>query len=137
MDNVIEIIGAEKCLEITPLAGTKTYTKGAKVGKSFSSFKYRGIVFTVDSEDAFCTALPLGQVQKVVLIKSKRTIEVTAEDGTVSNVEKDTLSFDCAVTTNALVAALTGDAQITALRNKLQSGVLTDAAIEEMETLAG
>ena len=73
-------------------------SKPGKAGKTFASFRYDGIVFTVKSSDPFIEDQFNGTVNSIKLIKSVRDKEVTVKDNDGNDVKTivpvDALEFD-------------------------------------------
>ena len=60
-----KITGAD-VLDIQPLAGEFNYSAESKlVGQKYRRFSYNGVVFTVNSEEAFCKEYDNGQIYAV------------------------------------------------------------------------
>jgi hypothetical protein len=73
-------------------------SKPGKAGKTFASFRYDGILFTVKSSDPFIEDQVNGTVNSIKLIKSVRDKEVTVKDNDGNDVKTivpvDALEFD-------------------------------------------
>ena len=85
-------------------------------GKTFSRFRYNGIVFTVPDEHPFVAAHTNGVVASVKLIGGKRTVTITSEDGETEDVEKDTLQFESFTTMQQRKNALLFQVQESAIK---------------------
>ena len=90
----------EQVDEISVIDHNKPYKRGdrAKEGKTFSRFRYDGIVFTVDSENPFIEAYSNGTIASVKLIPTKVERKLTDADGNETTETVDGLTFDSFVT---------------------------------------
>jgi len=83
--------------EVVLVGHNKSYragTKPALEGKTFSSFRYDGVVFTIQSDNPFIEQYTNGTVASIKLIQSKRDKEVVDAEGVVTIVPTDSLEFD-------------------------------------------
>ena len=87
----------EQVVEISVIDHKNLYKSGqrAKDKKTFSRYRYNGMVFTVDSENPFNEAFTAGQVRSVKLLPGEREV-TTVDDATGEEVKSSvpTLSFD-------------------------------------------
>ena len=91
-DQVDEVVLIDKDQNYAP------NSKPGKAGKTFASFRYDGIVFTVKSSDPFIEDQINGTISSIKLIKSVRDKKVTIKDDDGTDVETtisvDALEFD-------------------------------------------
>lgn len=86
----------EQVDEISVIDSNNKYKNGqrAKDGKTFSRFRYNGIVFTVDSDNPFVQAFAEGNVDSVKLIEGTRDVVSIDENGVEQTTPVSTLQFD-------------------------------------------
>ena len=86
----------EQVDEISVIDSNNKYKNGqrAKDNKTFSRYRYNGVVFTVDTDNPFVQAFTAGNIDSVKLIEGTReAVSVDTEGNeTVNNVP--TLQFD-------------------------------------------
>lgn len=86
----------EQVDEISMIDSNNKYKNGqrAKDGKTFSRYRYNGIVFTVDTDNPFVQAFVEGNIDSVKLIEGTReAITVDSEGNELVNTVP-TLQFD-------------------------------------------
>lgn len=93
--NILEL-DVLQAQEISLIDSGNQYSSGKRKeeGKTFSRFRYNGVVFTVPDDNDFIQAYKDGVLATVKLITGKRTITVTNADGESEDVERDTLQLD-------------------------------------------
>lgn len=118
----------EQVVEISVIDHKNAYKNGqrAKDGKTFSRFRYEGVVFTVDSDNPFIKAFEEGQVKSVKLLEGERLTTVIDAEGNETEQTVRTLAFDSMVTR----------AQWRALQNDKVEDAEIDYKIKGFETLA-
>ncbi len=87
----------EQSDEIVLIDSANQYKEGTKkniAGKTFSRFRFNGIVFTADDDSAFVQDFNKGNVDTVKLIKGTRTVDAVDAEGVTVQTEVDTLTFD-------------------------------------------
>jgi len=86
----------EQVDEISVIDSNNKYKNGqrAKDNKTFSRYRYNGVVFTVDTDNPFVEAFTAGNIDSVKLIEGTREAITVDTEGneTVNNVP--TLQFD-------------------------------------------
>jgi len=127
MANVIKL-SAEQVVEISVIDHKNPYKNGqrAKDGKTFSRFRYEGVVFTVDSDNPFIQAFESGNVKHVKLMEGERDTIVIDAEGNETTQTVRTLTFDSMVTR----------AQWRALQNDKVEDAEVDYKIKRFEHLA-
>lgn len=95
MSDIIKLIGAE-CDEIALIDSKNSYKNGKKAeeGKTFSRFRFNGVVFTVDNDSPFIEDFNNGKVSSVKLIKGERTVTTTDDEGNETEIVRNTFTFD-------------------------------------------
>jgi hypothetical protein len=86
----------EQVDEITLINSKNEYKTGqrAKDKKTFSRFRYNGVVFTVDNDSPFIAAFNSSNVGNVKLIESTREVVTIDANGTEETTTVPTLTFD-------------------------------------------
>ena len=86
----------EQVDEISVIDSNNKYKNGqrAKDGKTFSRFRYNGVVFTVDSDNPFVQAFNDGNVDSVKLIEGTREVVTVDSNGEEQTATVPTLTFD-------------------------------------------
>jgi hypothetical protein len=90
------------CLEITPISSGHLYQSGkrAEENKTYSRFRYNGIVFTIEDDSPFIALHKQGKLARVTFIEGTRKVEsVNEETGDVETTEVPTLTFDSCIST--------------------------------------
>ena len=90
------------CSEITKISNGHAYKTGqrAEEGKTYSRFRYNGIVFTVDDDNDFITLHKAGKLSRVTFVEGTRKVEtVDEETGDVVTNDVPTLTFDSCIST--------------------------------------
>jgi hypothetical protein len=72
----------------------KDTTQKGKDGKTFSRYRYDGIVFTVDNTNPFVADFIAGKVKSVKLLEGTRDVEEVDDKGEVTKNPVKSLSFD-------------------------------------------
>lgn len=83
--------------EVVLVGHNKNYRTGTKPhteGKTFSSFRYNGTVFTVQSDNPFIEQYTNGTIASIKLLQSKRDKEITDAEGVVTLIPVDSIEFD-------------------------------------------
>lgn len=86
----------EQVDEISVIDSNNKYKNGqrAKDGKTFSRYRYNGIVFTVDSDNPFNQAFTDGNVDSVKLVEGTREVVTVDTNGEEQTAVVPTLTFD-------------------------------------------
>lgn len=95
MSTAIKLVD-EQVDEISMIDSKNAYKNGqrAKDGKTFSRFRYDGVVFTVDDNSPFIQAFADGNIDSVKLIPGERETVTVDSDGNEQTATVRTLSFD-------------------------------------------
>ena len=72
----------------------KPTTQKGKDGKTFSRFKFNGIVFAVDNDSPFVQAHNAGNVNSIKLIPGEREVVTVDSEGNEQTTIVPTLTFD-------------------------------------------
>lgn len=72
----------------------KPTTQKGKDGKTFSRYRYNGMVFTVDNDNPFVKAFADGNINSVKLIPGEREVVTVDSDGVEQTNIVPTLAFD-------------------------------------------
>lgn len=108
---IIELQGTQ-IFKIKHLESGLAYSKSSKLaGKTYSRFRYQGIIFTVADTDAFVTDFLKGKVYSIDLIDATRS--VTDAEGTEVSVRD--IQFDSHVSSTQIIGVKTTDAIILGL----------------------
>ncbi len=116
MANVIKLTG-EQLFEVSVVSEGNLYKNGqrAKDGKTFSQFKYEGTVFTVPTDNPFCTAFTKGDVKSIKLLdgtREKITVDAEGEEVTVTVRQLEFDSFVSRAQYNSLQQDKILDAEV-------------------------
>jgi hypothetical protein len=86
----------EQVDEITLIDSNNKYKNGqrAKDNKTFSRFRYDGMVFTVDNDSPFIAAFNASTVSSVKLIEGTRSVVTVDAEGNEETNEVPTLTYD-------------------------------------------
>ena len=111
-------LSGEQLFEVSIVSENNPYKNGqrAKDKKTFSQFKFENTVFTVPSDNPFCTAFNAGEVKSIKLLdgmRDKTTIDDAGEE-VITSVRQ--LEFDSFVS--------------RAQYNSLQADRVLDAGVE-------
>jgi hypothetical protein len=94
----------EDVLDIKHLESGLSYKADSKLaGKTYSRFRYQGVVFTVADTDTFVKDFLAGKCHTITLADGTRTI--TLEDGTESKIRD--IQFDSHVTSAQIIGIKT------------------------------
>lgn len=124
----------EQVDEISAIDSNNKYkptTQKGKDGKTFSRFRYDGIVFTVDNDNPFVQALTDGNVDSVKLISGEREIPYVDLDGNEQTNLVPTLTFDSFVSFAQTERRAEHKAKI-ARYNVIATAPVTDSLIAEL-----
>lgn len=86
----------EQVDEISVIDSNNKYKNGqrAKDGKTYSRYRYDGMVFTVDSDNPFVQAFTDGNIDSVKLIEGTREQVTVDNEGNETTTTVPTLQFD-------------------------------------------
>lgn len=86
----------EQVVEISVIDHKNPYKNGqrAKDKKTFSRYRYNGVVFTVDTDNPFNDAFTAGQVRSVKLLPGQRDVISVDDAGAEIKSSVPTLAFD-------------------------------------------
>lgn len=117
MAQTIKLTG-EQLFEVSVVSENNPYKNGqrAKDKKTFSQFKFEGVIFTVPDENPFCKAFNSGEVKSIKLLDGTRDKVLIADDGTEETVTVRQLEFDSFVSRSQY--------------NSLQADRVLDAGVE-------
>ena len=102
----------EEALDIKHLESGLPYKADSKLkGKTYSRFRYLGVIFTVPDTDSFVADFLKGKVYSVTLIEGTRT--VIDKDGT--EVSTRDIQFDSHISSAQIIGIKTTGAIITGL----------------------
>jgi hypothetical protein len=142
MAKPIKLEGAT-VLEISAIEHNLPYkpdTAKGKAGKTYSRFRYDGILFTVDSDNPFVNDFVKGQVKSAKVMDTMRDVDKTDADGVVTTSEVRSIEFDSYISRaqwNALRQDDVDDAKIDFQINrfkKLETAPITDDMLSELAT---
>jgi len=111
-------LSPEQVLEISAIDHNNKYKNGqrAKDNKTFSRYKFEGIVFSVPTDNPFVVAFEKGEVKFVKLIQSTREKKSVDNEGEEVISTVDSFEFDSFIS--------------RAQYNNLQSDRVLDAGVE-------
>jgi hypothetical protein len=111
-------LSGEQLFEVSIVSENNPYKNGqrAKDKKTFSQFKFENTVFTVPTDNPFCTAFNSGEVKSIKLIDGTREKVVVDAEGNEETVTVRQLEFDSFVS--------------RAQYNSLQADRVLDAGVE-------
>jgi len=141
MAKPIKLEGAA-VLEISAIEHNLPYkpeTAKGKAGKTYSRFRYDGILFTVDSDHPFVNDFVKGQVKNAKVIDTLRDVDKTDADGVVTTSEVRSIEFDSYISRaqwNALRQDDVDDAKIDFQINRfkqLETAPVTDDMLSQLE----
>jgi hypothetical protein len=127
---IIELTGTQ-VFKIKHLESGLAYGKDTKLaGKTYSRFRYQGIVFTVSDSDTFVKDFLAGKCYSIDLIEATRP--VTDAEGTELQVRD--IQFDSHVSSSQIIGVTTTQAIITGLTEGTISAkdAMSMADLEEM-----
>lgn len=108
---IIELQGTQ-IFKIKHLESGLKYGASTKLqGKTYSRFRYQGIIFTVGDSDPFVSDFKAGKVYSVDLLDGTRTV---TDDQGVELPVRD-IQFDSHVSSSQIIGVKTTDAIITGL----------------------
>lgn len=86
----------EQVDEISLIDSNNKYKNGqrAKDGKTFSRFRYNGMVFTIDNDSPFIAAFNNSTIDSVKLTEGTREVVSIDADGVEQTTNVPTLTFD-------------------------------------------
>lgn len=125
MAKPIKLSGAE-IFEITAIEHKLPYkpeTPKGKAGKTYSRFRYDGIIFTADSDNPFVADFIAGNVKTAKLMDTMRDVTETDADGKVTTSSVRSIDFDSYISRaqwNALRQDDVTDAKIEFQINRLK-----------------
>ena len=96
MATPIKLQGAQ-VLEISPIEHNLPFaanTNKGKAGKTYSRFRYDGILFTVDTDNPFVADFIAGNVKTAKLMDTEREVDTTDADGVVTKESIRSIDFD-------------------------------------------
>ena len=136
MEKTILQLDIDQAMGITLIDSGNPYTTGKRKedGKTFSRFRYDGIVFTVsDDSTSFINAYNNGKLAGVKLLKGSRTVTSTDDDGNEIEVVRPTLEYDSFTTMDQVKNAALHKAQIGMIQNMaVNSAELTEDSIKAL-----
>ena len=141
MAKPIKLEGAA-VLEISAIEHNLPYkpeTAKGKAGKTYSRFRYDGILFTVDSDHPFVNDFVKGQVKSAKVMDTMRDVDKTDADGVVTTSEVRSIEFDSYISRaqwNALRQDDVDDAKIDFQINRfkqLETAPVTDDILSQLE----
>lgn len=109
----------------------KPTTQKGKDGKTFSRFRYDGVIFTVDNDSPFVQACNDGNVASVKLISGEREIPYVDSDGNEQTNLVPTLTFDSFTSFTQAERRAEHKAKI-ARYNVIATAPVTDSLIAEL-----
>ena len=127
---IIELAGTQ-VFKIKHLESGLPYSKESKLaGKTYSRFRYQGIVFTVADTDTFVSDFLKGKVHSIDLIDGIRT----DTDSKGNEVQVRDIQFDSHVSSSQIIGVTTTQAIITGLTEGTISAkdAMSMADLEEM-----
>lgn len=96
MAKPIKLTGAD-VLEISAIEHNLPYkpeTAKGKLGKTYSRFRYDGILFTVDSDNPFVKDFIAGSVKTAKIMDTEREVVTTDTNGVESKENVRSIDFD-------------------------------------------
>jgi len=141
MAKPIKLTGAE-VLEISAIEHNLPYkpeTAKGKAGKTYSRFRYDGILFTVDSDNPFVKDFVAGSVKNAKIMDTEREVVTTDANGVESKENVRSIEFDSYVSRaqwNALRQDDVEDAKIEFQINRykqLETAPITDELISQLQ----
>lgn len=95
---IITISGTE-LLKVKLVQSGLPYSAESKfAGKTYSRFRYQGVIFIVPDHDAFVQDFAEGRVHELTLIEGTRDVTTTDDAGVETTDQVRTLAFDAAIT---------------------------------------
>lgn len=132
MSTAIKLVD-EQVDEISMIDSKNPYKNGqrAKDGKTFSRFRYDGIVFTVDDNSPFIQAFADGNIDSVKLIPGERETVTIDSEGNEQTATVKTLAFDSFVSFAQTERRAEHKAKI-ARYNVIANAPVTDSLLNEL-----
>jgi hypothetical protein len=123
----------EQVDEISVIDSNNKYKNGqrAKDGKTFSRYRYNGVVFTVDTDNPFVQAFAEGNVDSVKLIEGTRDVITVDSNGDEQTSTVNTLTFDSFVSFQQTERRAEHKAKIKRY-NVIASAPVSDALLSEL-----
>lgn len=110
----------------------KASSQKGKDGKTFSRFRYNGIVFTVDNDNPFVEAFSNGEVSSVKLVEGSREKITIDSNGDETTENVPTLTFDSFVSFKQTERRAIHKAKIARYQT-LATAPVTDSLLAELE----
>lgn len=124
----------EQVDEISVIDSNNSYKNGqkAKDGKTFSRFRYNGMVFTVDNDNPFVKAFADGEIASVKLVEGTREKITIDSEGNESVENVPTLTFDSFVSFKQTERRAIHKAKIARYQT-IATAPVTDSLLAELE----
>lgn len=133
MDKVVKLVG-ESVDEVVLVSKSNKYKTGKKAeeGKTYATFRYNGVMFTVDSEDPFIANQDAGTISSIKLLEGTRKVQVEDSEGNKEEIDRVTYQFDSFISFEKEANRLKHTVKMDAIRGfsvKATAGELTEAQI--------
>ena len=110
----------------------KNDSQKGKDGKTYSRFRYNGVVFTVDNDNPFVKAFDNGEVSSVKLVEGTREKITIDSNGDETTENVPTLTFDSFVSFKQTERRAIHKAKIARYQT-IATAPVTDSLLAELE----